>query len=77
MTTAEQRRMVIAEELRPHLDSGIKTPEQVRALVSAIWDTAHNEGIERELMLMDLSMLSGMACAVLTDYARRLEEDEK
>lgn len=68
-------RAATAKKLRPHLSGGMKTPEQIRALVDAMWETAHNQELDRSLMLTDLAMLSGMASAALLDYAKKLEEE--
>lgn len=52
------------------------TPERVRALMTAIWGTAHIDGLDRDTMLADLSLLSGFACAALLDYVKLMEKED-
>lgn len=56
----------------------ITTAPQIRALMNSIWYTTKqdaNTDDTRAAMLMELSLLSGMACAVLHDYAKLLDRE--
>lgn len=53
----------------------VKTADDVRNLVNAIWLVAHDQDADRGEMLANLSLLSGVACAALCDYAVMLDDD--
>ena len=55
-------------------DNGIKTAEGVRALVNALFMTCrHADELTDRQLIDNMTLLSGMACGVLIEYADRLE----
>ncbi len=49
------------------------TPERVRALLQTIWAVTHGQQ-SKDIMLAELSFLSGVTVHYLQDYAKLLEE---
>lgn len=48
----------------------------IRTLANTIWLTTKDETQSKQEMLSNLALLSGMACSVMLEYARRLEEED-
>lgn len=71
--TPEDRQKEIMSELWSLMPDGVKTPEAIRGLAMAMWNTGHNDGLDRNQMLDAFALLSGVATAVLLDYAKLLE----
>lgn len=64
----------VAKEEFAKIKTPVKDADSVTALVNAIFATCKDE--ESQTQLQDLALMSGMACAVLLDYAELLREKE-
>ena len=73
MTDKRSWKEIAKQEFEDIGDRPIKTSEQVKHLVNAIWATCHDEESDKKDVLSNLALLSGMASACLLDYASLLE----
>ena len=71
--TPQERQKETFSKLWETMPGGVRKPEEVRGLAAALWETVHNEGLDRDQILEALALLSGVATVALLDYAELLE----
>lgn len=74
MTTASEKTKAAVAELMGACGTGTLVAK-LRACTEALWAVCHDENMDRQEMLNTMCLVSGVACAVMMDAAKLLEEE--